>query len=203
MPMPGGWSMSMAWMRMPGQTWPVAAAWFLGMWIVMMVAMMLPSLVPMLAGYPRRRVVAGAAYFLVWTAFGAVLYPLGIALASAEMRWPSLARSVPLAAGVVLLGAGLVQLTPWKARQLGLCRTAAACATSRTAWQHGLHLGLHCALCCSGLMAVLIVLGVMDLRAMAIVAVAITTERVVPRPQLWARMTGVVILAVGVISLSS
>jgi predicted metal-binding membrane protein len=48
MPMPGGWTMSMAWMRMPGQTWPGVAASFLGMWVVMMVAMMLPSLVPML-----------------------------------------------------------------------------------------------------------------------------------------------------------
>lgn len=51
MPMPGGWTMSMVWMRMPGQTWPGAAASFLGMWVVMMVAMMLPSLVPMLWRY--------------------------------------------------------------------------------------------------------------------------------------------------------
>src|ERR1700737_2055628 len=51
MPMPGGWTMSMAWMRMPGQTWPGAAASFLGMWVVMTVAMMLPSLVPMLWHY--------------------------------------------------------------------------------------------------------------------------------------------------------
>src|SRR6266571_7878546 len=51
MSMPGGWTMSMAWMRMPGQTWPGAAASFLGMWTVMMVAMMLPSLVPMLWRY--------------------------------------------------------------------------------------------------------------------------------------------------------
>ena len=57
MPMPGGWTMSMAWMRMPGQTWPGAAASFLGMWVVMMVAMMLPSLVPMLWRY--RQAVAG------------------------------------------------------------------------------------------------------------------------------------------------
>src|SRR5438128_2480395 len=51
MPMPGGWTMSMAWMRMPWQTWPGAAAAFLGMWVLMMVAMMLPSLVPMLWRY--------------------------------------------------------------------------------------------------------------------------------------------------------
>src|SRR5215472_8451122 len=51
MPMPGDWTMSMAWMRMPGQTWSGAAASFLAMWVVMMVAMMLPSLVPMLWRY--------------------------------------------------------------------------------------------------------------------------------------------------------
>ncbi|MFI5197554.1 MAG: hypothetical protein ACHQJD_02950 [Thermoanaerobaculia bacterium] len=48
MPMRGGWTMSMAWMRMPGQTWPGAAASFVGMWVVMMVPMMLPAFVPML-----------------------------------------------------------------------------------------------------------------------------------------------------------
>ena len=51
MPMPGGWTMSMAWMRMSGQTWPGFAASFLGMWVLMMVAMKLPSLVPMLWQY--------------------------------------------------------------------------------------------------------------------------------------------------------
>ena len=49
--MPGGWSMSMAWMRTGEQTWPGVAASFLGMWAVMMMAMMLPSLVPMLGRY--------------------------------------------------------------------------------------------------------------------------------------------------------
>ena len=56
--MPGDWSMSMTWMRMPGQTWLGAATSFLGMWVVMMVAMMLPSLVPMLWNY--RKAVSGA-----------------------------------------------------------------------------------------------------------------------------------------------
>src|SRR5512145_3332340 len=82
MPMPGGWTMSMTWMRMPGQTWPNAAASFLGMWIVMMIAMMLPSLVPMLWRYRRAigtisaprldrlTLRVGVAYFFVWTALG-------------------------------------------------------------------------------------------------------------------------------------
>jgi predicted metal-binding membrane protein len=79
MPMPGGWTMSMAWMRMPGQTWPGVAASFLGMWVVMMVAMMLPSLVPMLWRYRQAvgrtgetrlgRLIAlvGVGYVFVWT----------------------------------------------------------------------------------------------------------------------------------------
>src|ERR1700684_2287202 len=60
MPMPGDWTMSMAWMRMPGQTWLGAAASFLAMWVVMMVAMMLPSLVPMLWRYRQALGTAGA-----------------------------------------------------------------------------------------------------------------------------------------------
>src|SRR4051812_49663151 len=84
MAMPGGWTMSMAWMRMPGQTWPAAAASFMGMWVVMMVAMMLPSLIPMLrryrdavtaigtgpTGLGRLTALVAAGYFAVWTAFG-------------------------------------------------------------------------------------------------------------------------------------
>ena len=82
MPMPGGWTMSMAWMRMPGQTWPGAAASFLGMWVVMMVAMMLPSLVPMLWRYRAAvsrtvgtrlgaaTAMVATAYFLAWAVLG-------------------------------------------------------------------------------------------------------------------------------------
>src|SRR6201988_3697372 len=92
MPMPGGWTMSMAWMRMPGQTWLGAAASFLGVWIVMMVAMMLPSLVPMLSRYReavsragetrlgRLTALAGAGYFFVWSVFGTAAFPLGVLL---------------------------------------------------------------------------------------------------------------------------
>src|SRR4051812_34060639 len=75
MPMPGGWTMSMAWMRMPGQTWPGAAAAFLGMWIVMMVAMMLPSLVPMLWRY--RQAIGQAAGGTGETRLGAPAAPGG------------------------------------------------------------------------------------------------------------------------------
>ena len=58
MPMPGDWTMAMTWMRMPGQSWAGAAASFVGMWIAMMPAMMLPSLVPVL-----RRARTGVPFF--------------------------------------------------------------------------------------------------------------------------------------------
>src|SRR5438067_984467 len=125
MPMPGGWTMSMAWMRMPAQTWLGAAAMFMLMWVVMMVAMMMPSLAPALRHRRDRRWVAAAAYFFIWTLFGAAAYTAGITLAAAEMRSPALARSAPIATAAVLFLAGLVQLTPWKARHLACCRAIA------------------------------------------------------------------------------
>jgi predicted metal-binding membrane protein len=212
MPMPGGWSMSMAWMRMPGQTWLGAAVSFLGMWVVMMVAMMLPSLVPMLRRY-REAVgrtgetrlglltsLVGMGYFLVWTVFGVAAFPLGGALAALEMQQPALARAVPLAAGVTVLMAGLLQFTAWKARQLAWCRQAprhALPADANTALRHGLRLGLHCGRCCAGPMAILLVVGVMDLRVMIVVAAAITVERLAPAGERVARITGAFAIAAG------
>ena len=215
MPMPGGWTMSMAWMRMPEQTWPAFAASFLGMWIVMMVAMMLPSLVPMLMRYREAvgrtvtrldsltAVVCGG-YFLVWTAFGIVAFLLGVVLTIVEMQQPALARAVPIAIAAVVLGAGLLQLTAWKAHCLDCCREVPSRgrvlpANSRTAWRHGVRLGLDCSRCCVGLMAILLVTGVMDLRAMAVVGAAITAERLAPSGERVARAIGVAGIAAGLV----
>lgn len=220
MPMPGGWTMSMAWMRMPGQTWAAAAASFVAMWLVMMAAMMLPSLVPMLrryreaAGSPpgaarlgARTALAGMGYFAVWTVLGAVLYPAGVALAALEMGAPAIARVVPFAAGAIVLAAGALQLTAWKARHLACCREEPGpgrrlAADARTAWRHGVRLGLHCARCCAGPTAVLLVLGVMDLRAMAAVTAAITLERLAPRGERLARASGLVAMGAGVVMIA-
>jgi predicted metal-binding membrane protein len=214
MPMPGGWSMSMAWMRMPGQTWPGAAASFLGMWVVMMIAMMLPSLAPMLWRYReavgrtgetrlgRLTVLVGVGYFLVWTMLGMAVFPLGVALVTIEMQHPALARAVPIAIGVVVLIAGAIQFTKWKAHHLACCREAPGRnpglrADVGTAWRTGLRLGLHCSCGCAGLTAILLVVGVMDLRAMAVVTAAITIERVVPAGERVARAIGAVAIGAG------
>jgi predicted metal-binding membrane protein len=216
MTMPGGWTMSMTWMRMPGQTWPGAAASFLGMWVVMMVAMMLPSLVPMLWRYRqavadaprvgRLTVLVGIAYFFVWTLFGMIAYPLGMALAEIEMQQPAVARAVPFAAGLTILIAGVLQFTAFKARYLARCReTPGRVRTLRadtvTAWRHGLRLGLHCLYSCAGPMVILLVIGVMDLRAMALVTAAITLERLAPAGHVdrVARALGAVAVAAGLL----
>jgi predicted metal-binding membrane protein len=214
MRMPGGWTMSMVWMRMPRQTWPAVAASFLGMWVVMMIGMMLPSLVPMLWRYrqavgetsqarlDRLTVLVGAGYFFVWTVFGIAAFPLGIALAVIAMHQPALARAVPITAGVIVLIAGALQLTAWKARHLAWCRDSPGHGTTLpadtgTAWRHGLRLGLHCCHCCAALMVLLLVIGVMDLRVMAIVTAAITVERLAPAGERIARAIGAAIVGGG------
>lgn len=214
MPMPGGWSMSMMWMRMPGQTWPGVAMAFLGMWLVMMVAMMLPALAPRLWRYRCASAVTnhahgdaltafvGAAYFLVWTLFGAIAFLAGVVLTSLEMQLPMLARAVPVAIGAIVLVAGVLQFSEWKSHHLACCRRMPDCCAARradlrTAWRHGLRLGLHCVHCCSGLTVMLLAVGAMDLRAMAFVTAAISAERLAPGGVRAARFVGVILVAAG------
>jgi predicted metal-binding membrane protein len=214
MRMPGGWTMSMVWMRMPGQTWLGAAVSFLVMWVVMMMAMMLPSLVPMLWRYRQAlgtagemrlgwlTTLVGVGYFSVWTAFGMVAFSLGVALAEIEMQQPGLARAVPMAICVVILIAGAFQFTESKAHHLACCREAprdgcTLSADARTAWRHGLRLGLHCMYCCASLTAILLVIGVMELRVMAVVTAAITLERLAPAGERVARAIGAVVIGAG------
>jgi len=219
MPMPGGWTMSMAWMRMPGQGWSAAAASFLGMWIVMMVTMMLPSLVPMLWRYVQamgmtgqRRLglltaLVGAGYFFVWTLFGIVAFPLGVALAAIEMQQPALARAVPIAVGVIVLIAGAYQFSASKAHHLECCREAPGRSRTlpadvRTALQHGVRLGIHCSCGCAGLTAIFLTAGIMDLRVMALVTAASAVERLAPVGERVARAIGAVIVGAGLVLLA-
>jgi predicted metal-binding membrane protein len=223
MPMPGGWTMSMLWMRMPDQTWLDTGAAFLGMWTVMMVAMMVPSIAPALwrwmeafggsgggvgAGTAlsarstdRGRLAAliAAGYFSIWIALGVGVFLVGLALAALAMNASEIARAAPITAGVVVLAAGALQFTRWKAHHLVLCRKV--CATPRNAaavLKCGLHLGLHCSLSSAGLTAILLVVGVMDLRVMAAVTAAITIERLAPNGERVARAIGAAALIAGI-----
>ncbi len=214
MEMPGGWTMSMAWMRMPRQSWLGPAAMFIAMWVVMMVAMMLPSLVPALFNYSRllRRTegvnsgalaaLAGGTYFLAWAVVGVGAYAVGTLVTTAEMRSVSITSHVPIATAVVLVLAGCFQLTGWKKRLLARCRDEQACSPQVKAGVggaclQGIRWGIDCTLCCAGYMAVLLVTGVMNLMVMAILAIAIATERITSFPQRTARITGVLLIVTG------
>lgn len=158
----------------------------------------------------RLTLVAGAGYFFVYAIIGVAAFPLGVMLAEAEMRSPTMSQAVPLAGGVIVVLAGAIQLSKWKAHQLACCREELACSITpafstprklapgtRAAWKHGMQLGLRCSLCCASLTAVLFILGVMDFRAMAAVAAAITAERLLPAGERVARLIGIGVVAAG------
>ncbi len=218
MRMPGDWSMSMAWMRMPGQSWPAAAAMFMAMWLIMMVAMMMWSLLPMLTSYRTalraagsttvgvRTALAACGYFLVWQAVGALAYPVGAGIAAATMWSSTLSRAAPLLWGAALIFSGYIQLSSWKMTRLSRCRGPETCVASGPAgdrWlglKYGLRMGVNCALCCAGYMLTLLVLGVMDLRVMTVVAAAITAERILPRSDVVVRILGGTVVILGAIA---
>lgn len=197
MEMPGGWTMSMAWMRMPGQGWAGAAATFLGMWSVMMVAMMLPAITPDLA-VGRDAVKIAAGYFFAWTLCGAIVWTGGIASMDVAMRDDAWSRAVPTLAAAAMVSAGLLQFTPWKRRQLECCRPG---PHRTSAWRHGWNLGLRCIRCCAPLTVALLILGVMDLAAMTAVTVAIAIERRLANGTRWARLTGGLMILLGLSAL--
>jgi predicted metal-binding membrane protein len=152
-------------------------------------------------------VLVGVGYFAVWGVFGVIVFPLGLLLADIAIREPELSRAVPITVGAALLIAGVLQHTGWKARHLTFCREAAGFrltppASAGAAWRHGLRLGLHCSQSCAGPTAVVLGLGVMDVRVMAAVATAITVERLAPNGIRVARAIGAVVVAVGVLAIA-
>jgi len=212
--MPGGWTMSMMWMPMPGCGWGASAAMFLLMWLAMMIAMMLPSALPMLLNLRRsslgnenrnfeaRALFAAAGYFLVWMMIGVIVYVLGVAFAIATMRLLWLSRLTPVLSGTALLIAGIIQFTPWKISALRRCRapdcvTMFACGALKGSWRYGIKQGIACGICCAAPMLALLVLGAMNLALMAIIAMVITMEKLLPRPEETVRIFGAMALLVG------
>jgi predicted metal-binding membrane protein len=219
MPMPGGWSMSMAWMRMASQSPPTHAGMFLVMWTAMMIAMMLPSVMPAVLLHQRlisRRIELGrpaagsqlfllAGYFSVWVAFGMVAYAAGMTLAAAAMRSMRVSLFIPAATGAALAAAGVYQLTQWKQTCLRHCRSPLEFfarhdhSTAADSWRVGLHHGAYCAGCCWGLMVIQLALGVMSLPLMAVVALIILLEKQWSHGPALARIVGAASLAGGIL----
>ncbi len=216
-PMAGGWLLSGIWLPLCGQSWFETAACFLGMWFVMTVAMMLPSLAPVLWRYREAAfaagasqpgvfaTLAGAGYFAVWTGFGLLIFLLGAALAQVAMQFPLAARLAPLAGALVVLFAGLSQFSIWKAHLLSNCGgspdTLPAHRGIAGAYRDGAALGLRCCLSCAGPMALLIAGGLMNLHLMLCVTLAVTAERLLPPEMRIAQATGAAMAAAGLLLL--
>ena len=169
--------------------------WYLGIWVAMTAAMMLPSAVP--AARHVARLARGApmllftgGYLAVWTAYGVVRL-----LTSFDIGWLAWNRGGPYAAGVVIVAAGLYELTPLKRLSLRRCRSA---RHPVSALRSGLAHGVDCVGCSGALMAVLFVLGAMSLSWMAVVAVAIFAEKVLPRGTRLAPVFAVALVALGI-----
>lgn len=183
-----------------------------GMWAAMMLAMMLPSAAPMILLYGA---VAGrtsgspsigffaSGYALVWTGFSVGAAGLQLALHEAMLLSPGLRVTGAALGGVVLVAAGLYQLTPLKHACLRRCRSPVAFITRHWrpgaggALRMGLVHGLYCVGCCWALMALLFVGGVMHLLWVAVIALAVLVEKVAPAGHAVARAAGVVLTVWG------
>jgi predicted metal-binding membrane protein len=190
-----------------------ALGWFLGVWVVMMAAMMLPSVAPTVALYARmtrRRAPAApfvfiAGYLATWTAAGLLAYGvfvLGRDLLGDAFAWDSAGR--PLAGGTLLVAAAY-ELTPLKDACLGRCRSPLGFLMG--SWRDGLRGGFTmgarhgawCVGCCWALMAALFALGVMSLAWMAFVAALIALEKTVPFGRTVTYTTAALLFALGLV----
>jgi predicted metal-binding membrane protein len=190
--------------------------WFVGVWVVMMAAMMVPSVSPTVALYaqmtrqrgPVRPLLFGTGYLFVWGLAGVLAYGVyewGRSLFGTDLRWNTGGRWL---AGVVLLVAALYEFTPLKDVCLQKCRTPVGFLLG--AWRDGrrgaLTMGTRhavwCVGCCWALMGALFALGVMSVTWMAFVAALITLEKMLPwrRVATWGTATVLVVLAVMVLA---
>jgi predicted metal-binding membrane protein len=141
-------------------------------------------------------------YFIVWLALGVGIYALGVAFASAAMRWENFSRAVPVLSRASLIAAGALQFTRWKMTGLLRCRSpfgcACACPERETNFWLGCKQGTACCLCCAGPTLILVVLRMMNPLVIINVALVIAAEKLFPRPTIVARLVGTSTIIAGV-----
>jgi len=183
---------------------------FVGMWALMMAAMMLPSVAPVASMYQRsvrshralRLAGFTTGYLLAWAGAGVpafLLTALAVRLVSGHPRWAA------AAAAAVFAGCGVYQLTPLKSRCLKHCRSPLSLLLHYGAYRGalrdvraGAHHGGYCLGCCWALMALFVVLGVMNVAAMVVLAVVVLVEKLWVHGEVLARAAGVAALAFAV-----
>ncbi|HEX5622354.1 MAG TPA: DUF2182 domain-containing protein [Solirubrobacteraceae bacterium] len=189
--------------------------WFLGVWVVMMAAMMFPSLAPTVALYSRMTkdrmapLVFSSGYLITWGAAGALAFAVALAggaIFGDVLAWDRAGRWV---AGATLLAAALYELTPLKDVCLAKCRSPlgfllGSWRDGRTgALRMGTQHGAWCVGCCWALMASLFALGVMSIAWMAFVAALIAVEKTLPWRRVAVYGTAAILLTLGLLLLAA
>lgn len=185
------------------------------MWTIMMVGMMVPSAAPLLLLHARvcRRRADGLAptgvflggYIIAWTLYSAGATLLQWGLEEAALLSPMMTATSRLFSGVVLIGAGVYQFTPYKLACLRHCRSPVEFLATRWregrygAFLMGMEHGAYCLGCCWMLMVVLFVVGVMDLLWVAVLAVFVLVEKVAPHGRFIGRTAGALLIASGIV----
>jgi predicted metal-binding membrane protein len=185
--------------------------WFTGVWVVMMAAMMLPSVAPTVALYSRMTkqrspilpLIFGAGYVLVWVGVGVLAFGIAAAVHGVDGNLLAWNRAGRWVAGATLLMASAYERSPLKDMCLGKCRSPLGFLLG--SWREGptgaLQMGARhggwCAGCCWALMASMFALGIMSLAWMALVAGLIAAEKMVPWRRAGTYGTAVVLLALG------
>ena len=192
-----------------------AFGWFVGAWVVMMAAMMFPSVSPTVALFARMSrsrmlpLAFTAGYLATWAAAGAAAFAVASATTQAAqgaLAWDNAGQAV---AGVTLLVAGGYELTPLKDVCLGKCRSplGTLLGSWRAGWTGAFRMGLGngawCVGCCWALMASLFALGVMSVTWMAVVAGLIAIEKTIPWRRVATYTTTVVLVVLGVVMLAA
>ena len=187
--------------------------WFLGVWVVMMAAMMFPSVAPTVALYSRMggertpfsAVVFAAGYLVTWTGAGVLAFSIALGghrVAGNVLAWDRAGRWV---AGGTLVVAAVYELTPLKDVCLGKCRSPLGLLLRHWSggWSGAVRMGMRngawCVGCCWALMASLFALGVMSITWMAVVAGLIAAEKIVPWRRVAVYGTAAILLSLGVL----
>jgi predicted metal-binding membrane protein len=191
--------------------------WFLGVWVVMMAAMMFPSVAPTIALYSRMTrqrsplspLLFAAGYLVTWTGAGLLAFALAAILGRTlghVLAWDRAGRWV---AGITLLVAAGYELTPLKNVCLGKCRSPLGflLGSWRDGWRGALRMGAQngawCVGCCWALMASLFALGVMSIAWMAFVAGLIAIEKTVSWRRVATYGTAFLLVTLGVLLLAA
>ena len=143
-------------------------------------------------------------YFAMWLAAGVGIYALGVAFAAVAMRSELFSRAVPLLSGASLITVGAIQFTRWKMTHLLRCPSPLGCASScpqhETSFRLGCKQGAACCVCCAAPMTIQLALGIMNPLVMIVVAIVIAAEKLLPRPEITARLVGIAAIFAGVIT---